>query len=211
MPARAHTSAFTGLSFASFLRFWAVAASRNSSLAPLGPRNRRRPSLRMRLRWPTTSRTSCADGGAFIGRRVGKRPGNVAGILVEIAGDLSSRRVRTAGGLECATITVALAGAIEPRPILGDARSRRCIGPAELHQQLALGTGVMVLLCIEDEVRSRQGTIGPVGLVEHRDMRRDPTLLDQPGQVRGRSVGTIGDKSLRLQPEAFGGPVEHGA
>src|SRR5882757_6052972 len=38
-------------SFASFLRFWAVAASRNSSRAPLGPRSLRRPSLRMRLRW----------------------------------------------------------------------------------------------------------------------------------------------------------------
>src|SRR5882672_12878381 len=38
-------------SVASFLRFCAVAASRNSSRAPLGPRNLRRPSLRMRLRW----------------------------------------------------------------------------------------------------------------------------------------------------------------
>ena len=28
------------MSFASFLRFWAVAANRNSSLAPLGPRRR---------------------------------------------------------------------------------------------------------------------------------------------------------------------------
>jgi len=37
-------------SFASFLRFCAVAASRNSSRAPIGPRNLRRPSRRMRLR-----------------------------------------------------------------------------------------------------------------------------------------------------------------
>ena len=40
-----------GISFASFLRFWAVAASRNSSRAPVGPRSRSRSSLRMRLRW----------------------------------------------------------------------------------------------------------------------------------------------------------------
>jgi hypothetical protein len=40
----------TGRSLASFLRFCAVAASRNSSLAPQGPRSLRRASLRMRLR-----------------------------------------------------------------------------------------------------------------------------------------------------------------
>ena len=40
----------TGISFASFLRFWAVAARRNSSRAPQGPLNRNRSSLRMRLR-----------------------------------------------------------------------------------------------------------------------------------------------------------------
>lgn len=39
-----------GLSFASLLRFCAVAASRNSSRAPHGPRSRRRAILRMRLR-----------------------------------------------------------------------------------------------------------------------------------------------------------------
>ena len=43
-----------GKILASLRRFWAVAASRNSSFAPHaphGPRNRNRPSPRMRLRW----------------------------------------------------------------------------------------------------------------------------------------------------------------
>ena len=40
----------TGTSIASFLRFWAVAASRNSSRAPHGPRRRSRSSRRMRFR-----------------------------------------------------------------------------------------------------------------------------------------------------------------
>jgi hypothetical protein len=44
-------SAFIGLSRASRLRFWAVAARRNSSLAPFGPLRRRRVRRRMRLRW----------------------------------------------------------------------------------------------------------------------------------------------------------------
>lgn len=43
-------SAILGLSFASFRRFWAIAASVDSSLTPQGPRSRSRPSPRMRLR-----------------------------------------------------------------------------------------------------------------------------------------------------------------
>ena len=49
-PQVAKIGAWKGASFASFLRFWAVAANRNSSLAPLGPRRRNRSSLRMRFR-----------------------------------------------------------------------------------------------------------------------------------------------------------------
>jgi hypothetical protein len=37
------------MSFASFRKFWAVAANRNSSLAPLGPRRRNRSSPRNAL------------------------------------------------------------------------------------------------------------------------------------------------------------------
>ena len=49
-PHVAKMGAGSGMSFANFRRFWAVAANRNSSLAPLGPRRRNRPSLRMRFR-----------------------------------------------------------------------------------------------------------------------------------------------------------------
>ena len=40
-----------GQCLASLRRFWAVAARRNSSIAPHGPRNRNLPNSRMRLRW----------------------------------------------------------------------------------------------------------------------------------------------------------------
>src|SRR6476659_4585830 len=46
-----------GISLANFRRFWAVAARRNSSCAPVGPRSRRRSSLRMRLRWANSIST----------------------------------------------------------------------------------------------------------------------------------------------------------
>jgi hypothetical protein len=46
-----------GISFASFRRFWAVAARRNSSRAPFGPLSLSRSSLRMRLRWANSIST----------------------------------------------------------------------------------------------------------------------------------------------------------
>ena len=46
-----------GLKRARRLRFWAVAARRNSSLAPFGPLRRRRASRRIRLRWANSIST----------------------------------------------------------------------------------------------------------------------------------------------------------
>jgi hypothetical protein len=47
-------SMFIGLKRASRLRFWAVAARRNSSLAPFGPQRRKRVRRRIRLRWASS-------------------------------------------------------------------------------------------------------------------------------------------------------------
>src|SRR5690242_19957181 len=44
-------------SFASLRRFCAIAASVNSNCAPRGPRRRRRPSRKMRLRWANSIST----------------------------------------------------------------------------------------------------------------------------------------------------------
>jgi hypothetical protein len=46
-----------GISFASFLRFWAVAARRNSVLAPCGPLSRSRFSRRTRFRCAKSTST----------------------------------------------------------------------------------------------------------------------------------------------------------
>lgn len=54
---QAITGADGGISLASLRRFWAVAARRNSSLAPLGPLRRSRSSFRMRLRWANSIST----------------------------------------------------------------------------------------------------------------------------------------------------------
>src|SRR6185437_833725 len=147
----------------------------------------------------------------FVGGRAGKGPGHVAGILVDVARDLAGWGVGTALGLEHTAITIALTGPVDAGTVLGDAGSRRGIGAMELDQQLALGTGVAILLGIEGEVGSGEGAVGAVGLVEHRDVRSNAALLDQEGEVLGRAIGAVGGKALRLEAEALGGPVEHGA
>ena len=75
-----HPAAGTiGLSLANFRRFWAVAARVNSSWTPHGPRNRSRPSPRMRLRCAnsisTFLRRLCAVGLNSDGRGVRRRKG----------------------------------------------------------------------------------------------------------------------------------------
>ena len=57
VPHVAKIGAGRGISFASFLRFWAVAANKNSSLAPFGPRRRNLTPSRL-----------VADGGLRLGR-----------------------------------------------------------------------------------------------------------------------------------------------
>ena len=54
---------------------------------------------------------------------------------------------------------------------------------------------------VEGEVGAREGAVGAARLVEHGDVRRDPALLDQEGQVLGRAVGAVGDEALRLEPK----------
>ncbi len=67
------------ISLASRRRFCAMAASVNSSCAPRGPRNRRRPSFRMRLRWANSistrfrSRHDCSKASVLASARATSR------------------------------------------------------------------------------------------------------------------------------------------
>ena len=47
------------------------------------------------------------------------------------------------------------------------------------------------------------------GFVEHRDVRLDPALMDQPGQLLGRAVGGVGGQPLGLEAEAVLRPLDH--
>ena len=102
----------------------------------------------------------------LVGRRVCQASGDIARIFVEVTRHFALRRVRAALRLEGAALAIRLARPVQPRPVLGDARARRRVGPPELHQQLALRAGVVVAFGVEHEVGPGEGAVGPVGLVE---------------------------------------------
>jgi hypothetical protein len=105
-----------GISFASFRRFWAVAARRNSLRTPFGPRSRSRSSLRMRLRWANSIST-------FLRSRRDIRPSSDLAICRAISrapswmerGTFPRWSIRTAPELESASRAVVFAGAVEHR------------------------------------------------------------------------------------------------
>ena len=108
-----------GISFASFRRFWAVAARRNSSRAPFGPRSRNRSSLRIRLRWANNIST-------FLRSRREVRPSQDLAICRAISRapswmELGTLRAGVFGQhleLESASRAVVFAGAVEHRRIV---------------------------------------------------------------------------------------------
>src|SRR4029077_15824843 len=124
-------SVLIGLRRASRLKFWAVAARRNSSLAPFGPLRRKRVRRRIRLR--------CANSiSTFFRRRqastyCGVRTGYVASIFVQIPRDLAGESIRTALRFEFADVAIQFAGAINPCPLGCDAASGGRVGSPELN------------------------------------------------------------------------------
>ena len=85
------------VSFASRLRFCAIAASVNSNCAPLGPRRRNRPSRRMRFQ-VGEQHLDLLPIAARLRERLGRgdSAGNIASLLVDAAENPPGRRLRTA-------------------------------------------------------------------------------------------------------------------
>ena len=93
-----------------------MAARTNSSWAPRGPRNRSRPSFRMRFKWANRisiflrSRRDCLEGFG-----VRERPGNVSGVLMDVARDPTKWHLRAALRFEFAAVAIMLPRQIEQR------------------------------------------------------------------------------------------------
>ena len=73
-------------------------------------------------------------------------------------------------------------------------------------ERLAVGTNVVAMPFVPDEVGPREDAVGSSALLPDRDMRRDPFVVDQPAEELTGSVGGIGGKPLGLQREAPLGP-----
>src|SRR6056297_3320320 len=199
-----------GKILASFRRFWAVAARRNSSFAPHGPRNRRRPRPRMRLRWANSISTFLRS---FIEMsywrvlamsRATWRASSCSSRVILRASALGQlfgfRWVGLTDVLQCAVAGCALAG----RPPV-----RVRVIPAELLQPMALGADILVVLGIPFELCPRPGAVAAFGLVYNRDVRRD-LAIDQPAQHRSGAVSRIRDQAFGMQTEPGLHPIQHG-
>ena len=159
------------MSFAIRLRFWAIAANVNSSWAPRGPRSRRRPSRRMRLRCAnliSMRLRSCRERSKASS---GMRPGNVARAFVDASGDPSKRRLGTASGLEMALGALDNAAAIEDRvPV---------IDPAHHRQPLPRWASIRVSELVVAKVLAREGAIATFESIMDWHVRHDLLLYNQ--------------------------------
>jgi len=197
----------TGLKRASRLRFWAVAASRNSSLTPFGP-------LRREAQDPLETGEQYLDflptaTGLHVFWSCGVPTGHVASIFMQIPRDLAGKSVRTALGFEFADVAIQFAGAIESCALGCDAASGNGVGASELDQLFARGAGVTVALRVECEIGPGERAVGSVGFVEDRDVRSGRLLLDQPSQALRRPVGAVGGQECGLHAEARLGSLQH--
>src|SRR5205814_2484379 len=123
-------------------------------------------------------------------------------MLMDIARDLARWLLWAALGFERAYIAVELAGAIQKRLALMDRAARS--------EPLSTRAMVDVACRIILKVAAREGAIISLRLVEHRDMRRDAFLLDQPVQHWSCPVSGIADKPLRLETKAILCTLDHG-
>jgi hypothetical protein len=131
-----------------------------------------------------------------------ERPGNVSGMLMDIARDLARRFLWAALWSEWANVAVELACTIQKRLALVHGAAR----PKPLSARAVVDVGSRVI----SKVATREGAIIPLRFIEHRDMWRDGLFLDRPVQHRSRPVSGIPDKPLWLETKALFGPFDHG-
>ena len=122
---------------------------------------------------------------------------HIASAFVDRAQDLAGGRVGTAPRLQHTAIAVQLAGAIAHHPVLIDERARQSVNLLTLPEFLPGRADLAVALVVIGEVVARVGAVSPLGVVEHRDVRLDLPLMNQPGEVLGRTAGGVGRQPLR--------------
>src|ERR1700683_3985536 len=123
------------------------------------------------------------------------------------AQDLAGGRVRTALRIQRTALAIQLAGAIARHAVLVDERARHSIDFLPLSELLSGRADIAVAFALIGEVVTREGAVDALGFVEHWNVRLDPALMHQPGEVLGRTVGGISRQPLRPQAEALLPPL----
>lgn len=107
----------------------------------------------------------------------------------------------TSGGMPAAP-TVGCGGEITKCLAIVDHRASRredCVRRADIH----------VALFVEPEVFPAEGSVLALRLVDDRDVRRDLIVIDEPIEVRARTIGRITGKPLGLQAKALFRSLDH--
>jgi len=97
---------------------------------------------------------------------------------VDRARNLSSGCIWTALRLQRTALVIQLAGAIAHHAVLIDERARYPIDLLPLPEFFPGRADVAVALVVIGEVVAREGTVGMLGFVEHRDARFDPAFVN---------------------------------
>ena len=151
-----------------------MASSANSSCAARGPR-KAEPEDALEVSEQHLDALAIAAG--LLERfRFGQRSSHVSSVFVDVSHDPAGRHVRAAFWLEPASPAHRHGCDVARRMVAAD--RTRC------PQDLARRTNVDVLRLVEREVFPRERTVLSFGLVDHRDVRGDLLLVDQPVEVR---------------------------
>src|SRR5207253_3063632 len=107
------------------------------------------------------------------------------------AQELAGPSVGAAPGLQRADVAVMLARPIAEQVVLRHSGPRRRESSAIVLEDLSGRAAVGVALVVVGEVLAREGAVGALGLVEHRDVRLYPAIIHQPVQHLGRAIAGI--------------------
>src|SRR5215469_8878908 len=104
------------------------------------------------------------------------------------ARDLAGRGVWTALRLQCTALTIQFAGAIAHHAVRIDERTRHSIDFLSLPEFLPGRADLAVAFMIVGKLVTREGAIAALGFVEHRNVRLDALLVNQPVEHLGGSL-----------------------
>ena len=99
--------------------------------------------------------------------------------------------------------------AIADEAVLADVAPASCEVAVPRAQALAARADVAVVVMVIGEGIALERAVAAGGFVEHRDVRLNVTLVDQPGQHLRRTVGGVGCEPLGPDTEAVLHPRDH--